>query len=342
MQAHGEGRRRVTLHARRENGQWQVGFMARRSHVLVAIDHCLLLAPGLTDAIPLAQTLVEALGGDKPLDVQLTATESGVDADIRGHGPISDGKRRVMANTAHKLGLARLTLHHDMIVEQTAPRLTMGTAILTPPPGGFLQATQAGEQSLGRLVMDAVKTAKNVADLFAGVGTFSLRLAQQARVHAVESEAGALAALDRAARATAHLKPISWEQRDLFKRPLQAMELNAFDAVVFDPPRAGAEAQVRQLARSDVKTVVAVSCNAGTFARDAKILIESGYELQKIWPVDQFLYSAHIELVAVFAKAKAQKSNAGSSDKSRPQKDDKTARSHGSHHFDPRSLGNRR
>ena len=305
--AHGEGRRRVTLHARRENGQWQVGFMARRSHTLIAIDHCLLLAPGLAKAIPTAQTLVEALGGDKPLDVQLTATESGLDADIRGHGPISDGKRRVLANTAHHLGLARLTLHHDMIIEQTTPSLTMGASTLVPPPGGFLQATQTGEQSLGRLVMDAAQNAKNIADLFAGVGTFSLRLAQHARVHAVESEASALAALDRAARTTAHLKPITLEQRDLFKRPLQPLELNQFDTVVFDPPRAGAEAQVRQLARSDVKTVIGVSCNAGTFARDAKILIESGYELQKLWPVDQFLYSAHIELVALFTKAKTQK-----------------------------------
>ena len=126
-------------------------------------------------------------------------------------------------------------------------------------------------------------------------------------MHAVESEASALAALDRAARTTAHLKPITLEQRDLFKRPLQPLELNQFDTVVFDPPRAGAEAQVRQLARSDVKTVIGVSCNAGTFARDAKILIESGYELQKLWPVDQFLYSAHIELVALFTKAKTQK-----------------------------------
>ena len=305
--AHGQGRRRVTLHARRENGQWQVGFMARRSHTLIAIDHCLLLAPGLSQALPAAQTLVEALGGDKPLDVQLTATESGLDADIRGHGPISDGKRRVLATTAHHLGLARLTLHHDIIIEQTAPSLTMGASTLIPPPGGFLQATEKGEHELGQLVMQAAHHAKMVADLFAGVGTFSLRLAQQARVHAVESDAPALAALDRAARNTPHLKPITCETRDLFKRPLQVLELNPFDTVVFDPPRAGAEAQVRQLARSDVRTVIGVSCNAATFARDAKILMEGGYELETLWPVDQFLYSAHLELVARFSKAKAPK-----------------------------------
>ena len=307
IHAHGEGRRRVTLHARRDSGQWHVGFMARRSHTLIAIDPCLLLAPALSTAIPTAQTLVEALGGDKPLDVQLTATESGIDADIRGHGPISDGKRRVMATTAQHLGLARLSLHHDLIIEQTAPRLTMGPSTLIPPAGSFLQATRLGEQTLGNLVVEAAHSAKHAADLFAGVGTFALRLAQHARVHAVESDAAALSALDRAVRTTAHLKPVTSEQRDLFKRPLQGLELNQFDTVVFDPPRAGAEAQVKQLARSDVKTVIAVSCNAGTFARDAKLLIEGGYDLQKVWPVDQFLYSAHIELVALFTKAKSLK-----------------------------------
>jgi 23S rRNA (uracil1939-C5)-methyltransferase len=305
--AHGEGRRRVTLHARRINGEWQVGFMARRSHTLVALTHCMLLVPALENATAIAQTLVEALGGDKPLDVQLTATESGIDVDIRGHGPISDGKRRVLAKTAQHLGLARLSLHHDMIVEQTSPQVTMGNAVLIPPPGGFLQATRSGEETLGALVVDAAHRGKQIADLFAGVGTFSLRLAHHAPVHAVESDPDALASLDHAARNTTHLKPISVECRDLFKRPLQPLELNRFDTVVFDPPRAGAEAQVRQLARSEVRTVIAVSCNAGTFARDAKILIDGGYALEKLWPVDQFLYSAHIELVAVFTKTKSTK-----------------------------------
>ena len=305
QKAHGEGRRRVTLHARRENSTWHVGFMARRSHTLIAITDCLLLVPALSKAVETAQTLVEALGGDKPLDIQLTATDGGIDVDIRGHGPISDGKRRVLATTAQHLGLARLTLHHELILEQTPPQITMGSATLIPPAGGFLQSTQAGENCLGDLVTTAAARGKSVADLFAGVGTFSLRLAKIAKVHAVESDARALAALERAARLTPHLKPVTCEQRDLFKRPLQVAELNHFDTVVFDPPRAGAEAQVKQLARSDVKTVIAVSCNAQTFARDARILKQGGYDLQKIWPVDQFLYSAHIELVAVFGKAKS-------------------------------------
>ena len=305
--AHGEGRRRVTLHARRESGMWHTGFMARRSHQLVAIKSCLLLVPALAKAVETAQTLAEALGGDKPLDIQLTATDGGVDVDLRGHGPISDGKRRVLATTAQHLGLARLTLHHELIIEQTSPQIHIGASVLIPPAGGFLQATQAGEQALGELVCAAAMRGKALADLFSGVGTFALRLAKTAKVHAVESDARALAALDRAARLTPHLKPVTCEQRDLFKRPLQTTELNQFDTVVFDPPRAGAEAQVKQLARSDVKTVIAVSCNATTFARDARLLQDGGYELQKIWPVDQFLYSAHIELVAVFSKAKSAK-----------------------------------
>ena len=304
QEAHGDGRRRVTLHGRRVSGAWQIGFMARRSHRLVAISTCLLLVPALSNAPQIAKTLAEALGGDKPLDIQLTATDGGVDADLRGHGPISDSKRRVLASTAQHLGLARLTLHHDLILEHITPQITMGPATVIPPAGGFLQATQAGEEALSRLVTEAATRSKNIADLFAGVGTFSLRLAQSAKVHAVESDARALHALDRAARTTPHLKPVSCEERDLFKRPLQPAELNRFDTVVFDPPRAGAQAQVEQLAKSEVKTVIAVSCNAASFARDAKILIEGGYTLQKIWPVDQFLYSAHIELVALFQKSK--------------------------------------
>ena len=303
--AHGSGRRRMTIHARRIDGHWQVGFMARRSHQIIAITHCMLGVPALQAAFSIARSLVEALGGDKPLDVQITATESGLDVDMRGYGPVSQGKRRVLSHTAAHLGLARLSVHHDLIVEQRPPQLRMGSSILCPPSGGFLQATEAGETLLAELVLQASAKAKSIADLFAGAGTFSLRLAQSARVHAVEHDAAALAALERAARNTSHLKPLSTEQRDLFKRPLLPTELTAYDTVVFDPPRAGAQMQVQQLARSSVKRIVAVSCNPATFVRDAKILIEGGYALEKLWPVDQFLYSAHLELVALFTKAKS-------------------------------------
>ena len=170
------------------------------------------------------------------------------------------------------------------------------------PPGAFLQATAEGETTLARLVTGHVGTAKRVADLFAGIGTFALRLAERARVSAADSEASAIHVLERAAAKASGLKPVDAQRRNLFRRPYMAAELNVFDAVVFDPPRQGAETQARELSRSKVATVVAVSCDATTFARDARILIEGGYKLCTVTPVDQFRYSHHIELVAKFER----------------------------------------
>ncbi len=153
------------------------------------------------------------------------------------------------------------------------------------------------------LVIAHVGKAKRIADLFAGAGTFTLRLARIGRVHAAESDDKALKALDHGARNTQGLKPVTVEKRDLFRRPLTAQELKVFDAVVFDPPRAGAEAQVKEIARSGVKKIVAVSCNPLTLARDLAILIEAGYRLTRVTPIDQFLWSPHVEAVAVVEKA---------------------------------------
>ncbi|MCP8939046.1 RNA methyltransferase [Alsobacter sp. SYSU M60028] len=305
--AHGEGRRRATFHVRRAPGEGRpvaiAGFMAARSHEVVPLDACPLLVPALADAPALARALGEALGGaGKPLDVQLTATAGGIDVDVRGHGPASPSQRRSLALLAERLDLARLSLHGDVVVERRPPLVTMGKAIVAPPPGGFLQATAQGEEALARLVVEAVGKAKIVADLFAGVGPFALRLAERASVHAVESDGAAMLALDRAARQTPGLKPIGVETRDLFRRPLLGPELARFDAVAFDPPRAGAEAQARQLAGSAVPVVVAVSCNAASFARDAALLVAGGYTLARVTPVDQFWQSAHVELVGVFEK----------------------------------------
>jgi len=166
------------------------------------------------------------------------------------------------------------------------------------PPAAFLQATAAGEATLARLVLDNCASAKAIADLFAGVGPFTLRLAEHARITAADEDDAALAALSRAAASTAGLKPVAAEQRDLFKNPLLAAELNRFEAIVFDPPRQGAQAQSREIAASRVPLVVAVSCNAGTFARDMRQLSDGGYRLTSVTPVDQFRYSAHVEIVA--------------------------------------------
>jgi SAM-dependent methyltransferase len=183
----------------------------------------------------------------------------------------------------------------------TTPTVRIGTAVVPLPPGSFLQATRAGEETLAGLVTEHVGKAKQVADLFCGVGPFALRLAENAKVTAMDSDEAALEALSRASAAPG-LKPITVQKRDLFRRPLTSPEMKSFDAVVFDPPRQGAEAQARELAKSKVPLVIAVSCNAATFARDAKILIDGGYQLSAVTPVDQFKYTAHVEIVAAFAR----------------------------------------
>jgi 23S rRNA (uracil1939-C5)-methyltransferase len=197
--------------------------------------------------------------------------------------------------------LVRLTRHGELIVQHAQPTLRIGRARLVLPAGAFLQATADGEATLARLVLDHVGDAGRVADLFAGVGPFALRLAERARVHAVDNDTAAITALRQAAAAPG-LKPIETEARDLFRRPLIASELGRFDAVVFDPPRQGAQAQARALAESEVPVLVAVSCNPATFARDARLLVDGGYRLVAVTPVDQFRYSAHVEIVARFVR----------------------------------------
>jgi 23S rRNA (uracil1939-C5)-methyltransferase len=170
------------------------------------------------------------------------------------------------------------------------------------PPGAFLQATAAGEETLAHLVLDHAGKAKNAADLFCGVGPFALRLAETARVTAADGDSAAIESLRAAAAGTSGLKPVTAQARDLFRRPLVPLELKDFDAVVFDPPRQGAQAQARELAASRVPVVIAVSCSAETFARDARILVDGGYKLRAVTPVDQFRYSTHVEIVARFQK----------------------------------------
>lgn len=308
LDAHGAGRRRITLHVREIEGRARAGLMAARSHALVPIDHCPITVPGLHRAPAVAEALAAPLGhGRKPLDMAATATAAGLDIDIRGHGSVSEGVRGVLTRLATELDLARLSIHGDVVVERRLPVLGEGAARRGIPPGGFLQATKAGEAALTALVLEAVEGAKprvkRAADLFCGSGPFALALAARGiEVHAVEGEAAAITALTRAARVAAGLSRIGAETRDLFRRPLLGPELDAFDAVVFDPPRAGAEAQARRIAESRVPLVVGVACDPGTFARDAAILIGGGYRLERVTPVDQFAWSGHVELVGVFRK----------------------------------------
>jgi 23S rRNA (uracil1939-C5)-methyltransferase len=304
IDAHGQGRRRATLHARRgTHDLLEVGFTAPRAHHIIAIDRCPILSPGLDGAVQAAWAIAEILKPtSKPLDIHVTATDSGMDVDVRGSGPLSSGRTTTLARLTEAHKLARLTRHGELVAQGAQPTLKVGRAHVPLPPGAFLQATAEGEAALARLVIGHVGAAKRVADLFAGIGTFALRLAENARVSAADNDASAIKALERAAATTSGLKPVEAIARDLFRRPFMAPELKAFDAVVFDPPRQGAEAQARELAKSKVAIVVAVSCDATTFARDAALLVDGGYKLASITPVDQFRYSAHVELVAKFER----------------------------------------
>jgi len=304
VDAHGTGRRRITLHARMGTHKvLKLGFAAAGSHDIIPVDRCPILAPGLSGAIDAAWALAEPLISiGKPLDIQLTATDNGLDADVRGSGLLPAKMIATMSGVAEQHRLARLTRHGELVLMRSPPTVMMGAAQVTLPPGSFLQATVAGEEALAALVAGHCKRAKDVADLFCGVGPFALRLAAASRITAFDSDAGAVAALRKAATSTPGLKPVKAEARDLFRRPLLPQELRDYDVVVFDPPRQGAQAQVTQLAASKVPTVVAVSCNVATFARDAKILIDGGYTIEGVTPVDQFRHTPHVELVAKFSR----------------------------------------
>jgi 23S rRNA (uracil1939-C5)-methyltransferase len=219
---------------------------------------------------------------------------------VRGSGPLPSAMIAALSHVAEQHRLARLTRHGELVLMRTPPVITIGTAQVTLPPGSFLQATAAGEQALAALVSAHCGRAKHIADLFCGVGPFALRLAAKSRISAVDSDAGSVTALQKAATATSGLKPIKAAIRDLFRRPLMPQELRDYDTVVFDPPRQGAQAQVAQLAAGKIAVVVAVSCNVATFARDARILIDGGYRIEGVTPVDQFRHTPHVELVARF------------------------------------------
>ncbi len=304
VDAHGLGRRRITLHARMgTHDVLKVGFAAANSHDIIPIDRCPILDPHLDGALNAAWAIAEPLiSVGKPLDIQITATNSGLDVDVRGSGPLATTMIARLSRIAEQHRLARLTRHGELVLMRTPPSVHIGAAQVALPPGSFLQATVAGEETLAALVADHCKRAKHIADLFCGVGPFALRLAAKSRITAFDSDAGAIAALQKAATSTSGLKPVKAEARDLFRRPLMPQELRDYDTVVFDPPRQGAQAQATQLAASKIATVVAVSCNVATFARDAKIMIDGGYKIEGVTPVDQFRHTPHVELVARFTR----------------------------------------
>ena len=290
-------RRRATLTLGRAAEGLALGYRRARSHDLIDIDVCPILSPAIVKRLPqLKAVLGPLLGGKREARVGITETDAGLDVLIEG----VRANERVLARLAGeigKLGVARLTAGGDSLT-LASPTIRLGAAQVKPPPGAFLQATRESETIMTDLVRDGTVGAKRIADLFAGLGTFTLALAGEAAVDAYEADEAALAALAEAVRYTPRLKPVRRIARDLFRAPLGPKELEGYDAVVFDPPRAGAAAQASQLATSTVERLVALSCNPGTLARDLRMLVDGGYRIARVVPVDQFLFSAHVEVVA--------------------------------------------
>lgn len=299
-------RRRATLSGRRLRSGPVVGFHAPGSDTVTAIPGCHLLVPGLLAALPACAEITTLLGSRKgEVRLALTASEAGTDLAVSGTRALAGPDRAALARIADVHDLARLAVDGEVVVTRRPPVQSFGGIAVVPPPGAFLQATPEGEAALRRAVLAGLGPAARVADLFAGCGTFALPVAARAATHAVEADPTLLAALDAGWRRATGLKPVGTEVRDLFRRPLDPEDLARFDAVVIDPPRAGAEAQMRAIARSRVPTVVSVSCNPVTFARDAAILSEAGFAVGPVTIVDQFRWSPHLELAATFTRSRA-------------------------------------
>lgn len=292
-------RRRAALTATRAGRHTLLGYHEKASHRLVDINECPVLDADIVKALPGLKVLAGLLLPRKgELRVNVLATTSGLDVAFEKADRAYEKNLVELSRLTAEFGFARLTINGETLLEIRPPVLDMSGTAVVPPPGGFTQATLAAENALCELVIKGLGKPRKVADLFAGVGTFTFKIARSASVHAVEGDKAALEALDRALRIPKGLKQVTKERRDLFRRPLMAEELNTFDAVVFDPPRAGAQAQAEQLALSQVGRIAAVSCNPATLARDLRTLLDGGYALHKVTPVDQFLFSSHIEVVA--------------------------------------------
>mgnify|MGYP003669381743 CR=1 FL=1 len=299
-------RRRVVFAARRTDKGAILGFNRAQSHHIVHVETCVVASERINQALPALRRLATAVAvGKEPF--RLSVLDAAPGLDLAADAPFKLGepdRLRIIQAVRAEPTVARLTFNGEILIEKQPPELEFGRVIVNPPPGGFVQASKDAEDVMGDLVTGHLKKSKRVADLFSGSGTFALRLAETSHVHAVEADGPSLAALDKAVRRTQGLKPVTVEKRDLFRRPLMLAELKTYQGLVFDPPRAGAEVQVTDIARSTIPRIAAVSCNPVTLARDLEILIKGGYRLISVTPIDQFLWSAHVEVVALLERPK--------------------------------------
>ena len=301
-------RRRAVFTATMASGKLVFGFNRMMSHSVEPIEECAVVVPAIVAALPALRSISAQLStlAKGAFSLTVTTTETGLDLRADKVKQPDEALRRALVNSVLKHGFARLAIGDEIIVEARPPCVTFGDVVVSPPAGGFLQATIEAEHAMQAIVGGHLEGAKKIADLYCGSGTFALPLARRATVHAVESEGAALNALDKAWRNATGLglkmRTLTTEKRDLAVRPLMTKELDKFDAVVIDPPRAGAETQMKQLAKSTVKRIAAVSCNPQTLARDLRILIDGGYKIASITPIDQFLWTPHVEVVVLLRR----------------------------------------
>jgi 23S rRNA (uracil1939-C5)-methyltransferase len=280
-----------------------LGFQRRGSNEIVAIEECPVLVPAIASRLATLRRLADVVVKPRrTARILVTAADNGLDIAVTGAGRPDARSLAALGAFAADPGLARLTVDGEEVFRSRRPQMDVDGAVLLPPAGSFVQASAVAEAAMAEAVLAHVGDSAPVLDLFAGSGTFTLRLARRAPVTAVEGDAALVAALEESIRHSPGLKAVTARRRDLFRNPVSARELEAFGAVVFDPPAAGAKAQAEAIAVSGVPKVAAVSCNPATLARDARILIDGGYRLERVLPVDQFVFSAEIEAVATFSR----------------------------------------
>jgi 23S rRNA (uracil1939-C5)-methyltransferase len=298
-----QSRRRAVLTAKRRGREIVLGYHRRRSHELFGLQECPVLVPAIVERLEALRAIVD-VAGKSQTRITVLWTTAGCDVALEARGSLAPQAVAAMAGIAAQAGFARIVFNDEPVIEQGKPAIALDGASVVPPPGVFLQASSEAEAHLIAHVRSATADSHQAVDLFCGIGTFTFPLARSARVAAFDGDTNAIAALTEAARHAQGLKPISARVRDLFRDPLSARELDAFDAVVLDPPYNGARAQSDALACSKVATVVMVSCNPATLARDVRVLVDGGYAVERVTPIDQFLYSAELEVVAVLRRTR--------------------------------------
>ncbi len=297
-------RRKCVFNAERTPEGMQLGFVEGSENEILAIEACPVLVPQINEQLDVIRDLVNSVPTTKhTLRVSVLVTENGLDISIEEAKPLSETERQVLIKKTIVHKFARLTVNQETLIKIAEPHIEIASTIVSPPPAAFVQALKEAEDLMSDLVADFLKGCKQVADLYCGIGTFALKLAENSAVYAVEENGSALNSLDQAWRQTGgKLKQVKTEKRNLERRPVTFGELKKMDGLVFDPPRAGAELQTRQIAKSRVKKVAAVSCNPATLATDLEILVAGGFNIKRIIPIDQFKYTPHLEVVVLLER----------------------------------------